>query len=187
MRRAVTASPRSLTNLTGLILSVGCVIHCMLMPLVLASLPAWGLSWLAGPQTHQVLALLGIAIGLWALLPGWRVHRRHAVLLLAGTGLLVMNYVAFFGDACCSADPSQASANGSLAYCTESCCTVSLAENGNPPQTATQLNSSNVGAFISVWNWLLHHPTAFGAALLAWAHCLNGVCGRACCRKQTAA
>lgn len=94
--------PHSFTNLTGIILSLICVIHCLMMPLVIASLPAWGMGWLARPGFHQLLAVIGLAIGIWTLLPGWRQHRRHSVLALGFGGLMVMNFVAFQGGDCCS-------------------------------------------------------------------------------------
>jgi len=93
---------RTLSNTAGFVLSIGCVIHCMLMPICLASLPSLGLSWLASPFVHQSLALVGIAIGLWTLVPGWRTHQRSSVLILALVGLSIMNYAAFAGDHCCS-------------------------------------------------------------------------------------
>ena len=164
---------RSMSNIYGLVLSMACVVHCILMPVCLASLPNWGLDWMASPYFHQVLAVLGVAIGIWALVPGWRRHRRHVVLLWAACGLLVMNYAAFAGDDCC-ATPAANSTAETKSCCQDSCCAVAKSE-----IEATQTESAS---FVPVWSWLWQHPTAFGALCLAWAHCLNGSCSRKCCQ-----
>lgn len=163
---------RSVSNLSGLVLSLACVIHCILMPVCLASLPSWGLSWLASPAVHQVLAVIGIMIGLFTLLPGWRVHDRHSVLVFAAIGLFVMNYSAFFGEACCTIPVTETSAAG---CCHDTCC--------NPVAVPPVANTSRLSdANLPLWGWLFNHPTVLGATCLAWAHCLNGRCSRRCCQ-----
>jgi len=164
-----------------MILSIACVIHCILMPVVISTLPSWGLSWLASPVTHQVLAVTGIAIGIGTLIPGWRIHRRSTVLILAGFGLWVMNYAAFNGSQCC-ANMAGKNTNDLLASCTESCNTTVPEQTSLPQQTR---KSGFFTEVISVYGWFWTHPTAFGALLLAWAHCLNGVCQRPCCQRDT--
>ncbi|MFK7818679.1 MAG: MerC domain-containing protein [Planctomycetaceae bacterium] len=168
----MSAKPGSVTNLTGLLLSAGCVVHCMLMPLCIASLPKLGMGWLASSGFHQLLAVVGIVIGVATLLPGWRLHRRHRVLAFAATGLTIMNVAAFGGENCCA----------------ESCCQESHSE---AVSTAYEVPVTNVGTehaavaspglISNVWEWLWAHPTAFGAALLAMAHFMNGSCSRSCC------
>lgn len=176
----MVASVRSLSNLTGLILSVACVIHCMLMPVLLASLPDSGLSCLSHPYVHQFLALLGVGLGLWTLIPGWRRHQRHPVLILAGVGLLVMNYAAFFGEDCCG----NVAANSSEvpACCQHGVCTLAETEATGTNAAPGPHRESAASAMVFA-SWLWQHPTACGAALLAWAHCLNGACRQRCCRQ----
>ncbi|QDT56579.1 MerC mercury resistance protein [Caulifigura coniformis] len=175
---------RSWINLSGMFLSVACVIHCMLMPFCLASLPNWGLSWLVSPRVHQVLALLGMGIGMATLVPGWRVHRRSGMLFLAFAGPAIMNYAAFAGCECCAATPAgegQTATSG----CALSCCAGSNAQaNANQAPTAVE-EAALLGGLFGTWQWLWPHPTAFGATLLAWAHCLNGSCRRRCCAART--
>ncbi|WP_197999405.1 MerC domain-containing protein [Gimesia chilikensis] len=165
-----------MSNIYGLVLSLACVVHCILMPVCLASLPSWGLGWMASPYFHQILAVLGVAIGIWALVPGWKRHRRHIVLLWAAGGLLVMNYAAFAGDDCCAATASESSKQ-TMSCCQDSCCAVSKQED-EVPQTES-------ASMVPAWNWLWQHPTALGALCLAWAHCLNGSCSRKCCQQAT--
>lgn len=177
----MVASVRSLSNLTGLVLSVGCVIHCMVMPVLLASLPSSGGMWLSEPIVHQVLGLLGIGIGVWTLIPGWRGHRRHSVLLLAGIGLLVMNYAAFFGEDCCGDGASLS--DGFPACCHAGACPAT-GVTGAADDGATNSGREATASALLIASWLWHHPTACGAALLAWAHCLNGACRKHCCRVE---
>lgn len=162
----------SVTNLTGLFLSAGCVVHCMLMPLCISSLPGLGLGWLASSGFHQLLAIVGIAIGVATLLPGWRSHRRHRVLAFAIGGLTIMNVAAFSGENCCN----------------DLCCENPHAETVNQPyetsDTIVGTQHAAVGSpglINTVWQWLWLHPTAFGATLLAMAHFMNGSCTRTCC------
>lgn len=150
------------------------------MPLCLASLPSWGLEWLVSPLVHQLLALLGIAIGLGTLVPGWRQHRRSRVLFLALVGLGVMNYAAFAGEECCSV-PADASPGDEVPACCQTRACTENEEAIESLQPSSQFNNS----FASLGSWLWAHPTAFGAALLAWAHCLNGNCTRNCCQSKS--
>ena len=174
---------RSWTNITGLLLSIACVIHCMLMPLCIASLPSWGLDWLVSPRVHQMLAVIGMAIGVATLVPGWREHRRSTVLLLAFVGLGIMNHAAFAGDNCCELPAGGASGEALPACCRESCCAKPESEEAATGETAFTTAGSLSAGLERPWHWLWAHPTAFGAALLACAHLLNGRCTRGCCRR----
>jgi len=183
------------TNFSGLILSLACVLHCMLMPLCLASLPAWGLDWLVSPRVHQLLALCAVGIGLVTLIPGWRAHRKASVLLLALTGLMIMNFDAFAGEECCTPGEIavEVASEDSVPSCCQkpkrkSCCAASMPPPSDEMQSDAELNPEvsesrlTVSSILSVGEWFQSHPTAFGAALLAWAHCLNGRCRRRCCQ-----
>lgn len=175
-------------NLTGLVLSVGCVIHCMLMPLCIASLPKWGLTWLASSGLHQVLAILGVLIGVWTLVPGWRIHRRSRVMVSAVVGLSIMNYSAFFGENCCEIS----SDGSSLVACTDceegDACLEPTGAQADVTKSGDATNQAvlaevvvSPGMLRSFWNFLWHHPTVLGAALLGLAHFMNGSCTRGCC------
>ena len=169
---------RAITNLVGLGLSIGCVIHCILMPVCIASLPSLGLAWLSNPLVHQALAVTGIVIGLATLIPGWLQHHRHAVPGLALCGLVIMNYAAFHGDRCCEHDADAGARN----TCSAECCS------GHSQSMASTAHRSAVSEagfplLTFAWSWLLAHPTVIGAVLLASAHGLNHSCAQACCRQ----
>lgn len=171
---------QAFVNLTGTILALGCVVHCMLMPVCLASLPELGLSWLAGPIVHQLLALAGIGFGLLTLIPGWLQHGRHSVLLLAFCGLSIMNYSAFVAEDCCQvASPIDDAPKTIEAQCSGSCCSEP-----DSVEASIEIEQSLTGIRYSLsqfGSWFLGHPTVAGALLLAAAHLVNGRCGRGCC------
>lgn len=159
-RRLITS------NAVGLFLSVACVAHCMLMPVLLANLSSWDLGWLTAPAFHQVMAFLGVGIGIWSLVPGWKQHGRSHVLITAFVGLMIMNYAAFQSEDCCS----------------QKCCASSGQQQQKPqPGVST---ASPLATLQQAWSILWQHPTAVGATLLACAHLLNGGCTRACCKTQ---
>jgi len=167
----------------------------MLMPLCLASLPAWGLDWLVSPRVHQMLALCGVAIGLVTLVPGWHAHRKASVLLLALVGLMIMNFEAFAGEECCTTEEFivEVASEDAVPSCCQkpkrkSCCAASQSPPSDELESTAESNPEvsesrlTVSSIFSVGEWFRSHPTAFGAALLAWAHCLNGRCRRRCCQ-----
>ncbi len=168
---------RLLSNVSGLALSLACVVHCVMTPICISSLPGWGLTWLSSPYVHQIAAVLGVVIGLWTLIPGWRRHGRHSVLALAGCGLLVMNVSAFAGGDCCQTPAAAGSSESVASCCSEKCCKSASAQ-------SSQVASAGLPA-IPFWNWLWQHPTVLGATCLAWAHCLNGGCKKRCCKVVT--
>jgi hypothetical protein len=80
----------------GIFASTLCLIHCLAMPLVVASLPVLGLQFLEGHGAHQVLAGFVVSFGLLAILPGYLKHRKPLVLagLVVGLALVL---IATFG------------------------------------------------------------------------------------------
>ncbi|MEZ6100979.1 MAG: MerC domain-containing protein [Pirellulaceae bacterium] len=59
----------------GMVASIGCAIHCAAMPLVLAYLPALGLTWLSDEGFHKWMAAICFGLAAAAFVPGWRKHR----------------------------------------------------------------------------------------------------------------
>jgi hypothetical protein len=76
-------------------LSSLCLVHCLLFPLAIAVLPMLA-SVLSLPEVlHKILALTAIPISLFAIGPGWRVHRQARVMLFAIGGLICLAASAF--------------------------------------------------------------------------------------------
>lgn len=102
------ARPR-LADLSGLILSGACRIHCLALPLALLLAPALG-AWVELPEgVHAAILLLVLPVAAMAMRDGWRQHRRllPAILASAGIGLLVLGLSAHEGWIA-AADPEAA-------------------------------------------------------------------------------
>ena len=85
------ARPR-LADLTGILLSLTCLIHCLALPLILLLAPALS-RWIALPEgVHAAILLLALPAAAVAMRDGWRRHRRlvPAVFAVAGLSLLAV-------------------------------------------------------------------------------------------------
>jgi hypothetical protein len=71
----------------GVMLSAACLMHCLLTPVLLASLPALGMSFAHG-GFHAIFALLVLGAAALALVPGYRMHGHRSVLVLGVLGTL---------------------------------------------------------------------------------------------------
>ena len=92
------ARPR-LADLTGILLSLTCLVHCLALPLILLLAPALS-RWIALPEgVHAAILLLALPAAAIAMRDGWRRHRRHApgLLATAGLGLLGLGLAAHEG------------------------------------------------------------------------------------------
>ncbi len=84
-----TARPR-LADLVGIALSLTCLVHCLVLPLLLVLLPALGV-WILMPEwLHSVILLLALPAALIAMTEGRRRHARFAPAILAATGLALL-------------------------------------------------------------------------------------------------
>lgn len=112
---AESSSALSRSDTVGIALSVLCAIHCAATPVLLAMLPAlglstFGLSTLEQPWVHQALFVGCVLLAGFALLRGFRVHGRRWVPGLASVGLLLLAASAFVWPApCCAGDVCEAS------------------------------------------------------------------------------
>jgi hypothetical protein len=73
----------------GVGLSVACLIHCLLTPVLVVFLPIAG-GFFAGEHFHALLLAIILPTSLIALLLGCQRHGRLHVLLLGGAGILLM-------------------------------------------------------------------------------------------------
>jgi hypothetical protein len=91
---AATLGDRSAILLSGL-----CLVHCLVLPIVAATLP-W-LAWLDGNENwvHRGLLLAIVPISLLALASGCRRHRDRRVLLLGLAALGLLSFAALAGAA----------------------------------------------------------------------------------------
>lgn len=75
--------------------SAVCLVHCLLVPALIVLLPALG-AWLAFPESFHVLALaFAVPASAFALVGGYRRHRRLRPVGLALVGLALLALGAF--------------------------------------------------------------------------------------------
>ena len=74
----------------GIFVSFLCIIHCMLLPIIISFLPLVGLSLLENELAHKLLIYAALGIAILSFVPGYRIHKRKLVLLIASIGLLFM-------------------------------------------------------------------------------------------------
>lgn len=71
----------------GMILSIGCMIHCILLPVILPLLPLLGLMVGHDGYFHLILGGLIVVTAVLALIPGMKKHLNVLPLSLGGYGI----------------------------------------------------------------------------------------------------
>lgn len=85
---AATTRPRGFADGLGVFLSQLCLAHCFLLPALLVVLPSLDFHAIPGGEAlHFGLLLLATPTAIYALLSGYRFHRRMTPLLLGVIGL----------------------------------------------------------------------------------------------------
>jgi uncharacterized membrane protein YfcA len=82
----------------GIIASALCFVHCILTPVVLSLSAVWAHYLPSDERIHRALAVIVAGIGCFAIVRGYRKHRRLRVLSLMGTGLACIFSGAYFGN-----------------------------------------------------------------------------------------
>jgi len=85
----------------GMSASLACAVHCALLPVALAALPALGLAWLDSPWVDWSMVVLALGIALRAHRGGYRLHHRclPAGVALAGIMIIVAAMCLLKGSA----------------------------------------------------------------------------------------
>jgi uncharacterized membrane protein HdeD (DUF308 family) len=71
----------------GIIFSLACTVHCVVLPVVAIMLPAFGALLLTDEWFHSLIALLVVPSSIIAIYIGYSTHRDRGTSLLALTGL----------------------------------------------------------------------------------------------------
>ena len=87
-------------NGLGIIASGICFVHCILTPFLLSLSAVWAHYLPTGEGTHRALAVLVAAIECFAIVNGYRKHRRLRVLFLTTGGLSFIVSGAYFMTVC---------------------------------------------------------------------------------------
>lgn len=77
----------------GMLLSMLCLVHCLVLPFLILSLPILARYYLLHPYAHLVLAVLIVPLGLWTFVHGYRAHQNRIVLILGIPGLILVGLV----------------------------------------------------------------------------------------------
>ena len=80
----------------GIAASVACAIHCALLPLILTSLPLFGINIIDNFSFEIFMILLAFCIGVYSLYHGWRKHHHQwlpVAIFSAGIALLLCKQV----------------------------------------------------------------------------------------------
>jgi hypothetical protein len=72
----------------GIALSLGCAVHCAVLPVAMSLLTAAGLSWVAGPPFEWAILACTITLGSTRLIQSWIRHRNPSSLYLFGVALI---------------------------------------------------------------------------------------------------
>lgn len=158
----IYGSERAWADWAGMTASIGCAIHCAAMPMVLAYLPAFGLTWLADEGFHRWMAAICFALAAAAFVPGWRRHGSLAPAMWGAAGVLLLATAAFGleGMCCasCATDPS-------IAVATESCsdAACSLCKSMTCAESASEGKLARLAPFV----------TPLGGVLLVIGHLAN--------------
>ncbi len=76
----------------GITTSIVCAIHCAVLPLVLTSMPLFGINIIHNPVFEYVMIVCAFSIGCYALIHGYRKYHRNLspfMIFLAGMILLL--------------------------------------------------------------------------------------------------
>lgn len=83
----------------GIVTSLACAIHCAFLPLVLTSLPLFGINIIDNVAFEYFMILLAFAIGVYALWHGYRRHHHsRKPLLLFTAGILLLFAKQYWHD-----------------------------------------------------------------------------------------
>jgi hypothetical protein len=85
-------------DLSGVVLALVCVAHCLLAPVALAAVSSPGMQWLLGSGPHRLAAPVLVILAAAALAPGWQRHRRLAPLVFAMVGGVMFFIAAFAAE-----------------------------------------------------------------------------------------
>jgi hypothetical protein len=71
----------------GMIASITCAIHCMIMPLIVTLLPIFGLSLFATEEFEWMLLMVSAMLGVTSLCFGFKKHKSFRAFSFLGIGL----------------------------------------------------------------------------------------------------
>ena len=93
----INFSKRINWDLMGIVTSVACAIHCTLLPLILTSLPLFGINIINNSYFEWMMIGIAFLVGCYALAHGYRKHHKRAKSLIVFTfGFIFLVIKQFF-------------------------------------------------------------------------------------------
>ncbi|MBS7567042.1 MerC domain-containing protein [Mucilaginibacter sp. Bleaf8] len=86
----IIQSVRRRLDHVGIGLSLLCAVHCTLMPLILTSLPLWGLGFLANVYCEAAIITLSFIIASYSLIGGYKQTRSVGPLITLAVGFALI-------------------------------------------------------------------------------------------------
>jgi len=80
----------------GIATSVACAIHCAILPLLLSSLPLFGINIINNTSFEYMMIFIALCVGLYSLWHGYKKHHHSTIPILlftAGIGMLFLKQV----------------------------------------------------------------------------------------------
>ena len=84
-------------DLTAIILSALCALHCLFIPLALLFVPSLAAYFFAQEAFHQILLFFIIPISIIAMFLGCRKHKKYNIFLYGIIGIVFLLISAFWG------------------------------------------------------------------------------------------
>ncbi len=80
----------------GIVASVACAIHCAILPLLLSSLPLFGINIINNTGFEYMMIFIALCVGLYSLWHGYKKHHHSTwpiILFTSGIGMLFLKQV----------------------------------------------------------------------------------------------
>ena len=74
----------------GMVASITCAVHCMIMPLIITLLPIFGLSLFATEEFEWFLLMISAILGMVSLCFGFKKHKSYRAFSFLGIGLTLI-------------------------------------------------------------------------------------------------
>ncbi len=74
----------------GVVVSTACLLHCLLLPLVIAAVPSFAHLGEGKELLHMIFASLSVPFVAFAMARGFRQHRSHVPLMIAFPGVALL-------------------------------------------------------------------------------------------------
>lgn len=87
---------RDILDRIGISVSLLCVVHCLLTPLLVFVMPVVG-EFLSETWFHATIIAIVFPVAVWALWSGYQKHHLKRVLWLGGIGLLFISIAIYVG------------------------------------------------------------------------------------------